>query len=193
MKQTVLAFIVLLFALARAEARETYAFDPNHSVISFTVHQYLGTTRGRFWKSTGKIEIDREHPENSSVSAVIEVASIDTGIKKRDDHLRSSEFFNAAQYPEISFKSKHVTQKDAESAEVMGDLTMHGVTRPVVLHVKLLTPVKEGESPQRTRWLITTEPLRRSDFNLVFAKTSETISGISQDVAVKLEIEAAKQ
>ncbi len=188
------AFAVTLLLFSRtADARETYVFDPNHSVVSFTVHQYLNTTKGRFWQTSGTIEIDPEHPENSSVVARIEVKSIDTGIKKRDEHLRTADFFDIAQYSAITFKSSHVTQRDPESAEVMGDLTMHGVTRPIVLHVKLLTPAKKGEAPQRTRWLITTEPLKRHDFNLEFGKTSETISGISQEVSVKLEIEATKQ
>jgi polyisoprenoid-binding protein YceI len=77
-----------------AWANETYKFDPFGSTIGFTVHQFLGTTHGKFTKFSGKIEIDREHPENSSVIAQIDVRSIDTRIKKRDDHLRSPEFFN---------------------------------------------------------------------------------------------------
>ncbi len=175
------------------QAGESYVFDPSHSVVSFSVHQFLNTTKGRFWQSSGTIELDREHPENSSVTARIEVKSIDTGIRKRDDHLRSAEFLNVAQFPDITFKSERVTQTDPVSAEVIGNLTMHGVTRPVVLHVKLLTPIKPGETPERTRWLITTGPLKRREFDLHFSKASETISGISQDVSVKLEIESVKR
>src|SRR5205809_1622130 len=77
-----------------ALANETYKFDQSHSTIGFSVHQFLGTTQGKFTKFDGKIEIDREHPENSSVTARIVVRSIDTGIVKRDNHLRSSEFFS---------------------------------------------------------------------------------------------------
>jgi len=72
-----------------AFAKESYRFDPSGSTIGFTVHQFLGTTRGKFTNFSGRIEVDRERPENSSVTAQIEVRTIDTRIKKRDDHLRS--------------------------------------------------------------------------------------------------------
>jgi polyisoprenoid-binding protein YceI len=175
-----------------AHARDTYTFDPAHSSISFTAHQFLGTTVGHFSQCSGTIEIDREHPEHSSVSARIQVKSIDTKIAKRDEHLLSEEFFDAQRYPEITFKTRSVRQTGPESGEIAGDLTMHGVTRSVVLHAKLLTPLKSSESTARIRWVITTEPLKRRDFNLMFSKTAETMSGISQDVGVKLEIEATK-
>src|SRR2546426_319154 len=89
-------------------ANETYKFDLSGSTIGFTVHQFLGTTHGKFTKFEGKIDIDREHPEKSSVVAKIDVASINTGIVKRDNHLRSPEFFNVAKFPEITFKSRIV-------------------------------------------------------------------------------------
>src|SRR5205085_6073529 len=82
-----------------ALANETYKFDQAHSTIGFSVHQFLGITHGKFTKFDGKIDINREHPENSSVSARIDVRSIDTEIQKRDNHLRSPEFFNVEKYP----------------------------------------------------------------------------------------------
>src|SRR5919198_3814208 len=100
----VIAACLVFAALSwTACAGETYKFDQAHSSIGFTVHQYLGTTHGKFTRFSGKIDIDRDHPENSSVVATIDVASIDTRIKKRDDHLRSPEFFNVEKYPEIIF------------------------------------------------------------------------------------------
>src|SRR5207245_9425922 len=93
-----------------AFANETYKFDHAHSTIGFSVHQFLGTTHGKFTKFDGKIDIDREHPENSSVTARIDVRSIDTGIVKRDNHLRSPEFFAVEKYPEITFKNRNVKQ-----------------------------------------------------------------------------------
>ncbi len=175
-----------------AHARDTYTFDPARSSITFTAHQFIGTTTGRFSKCSGIIELDREHPDRSSVTARIEVKSIDTKIRKRDDHLLSPEFFDAQRYPEIIFKSRAVTQTAPQAGDILGDLTMHGVTRGVVLHVRLETPIQSGDAPERIRWIITTEPLKRHDFNLMFSKTAETISGIGQDVGVKLEIEATK-
>lgn len=172
-----------------ALANETYTFDQARSTIGFSVHQFLGATRGKFTKFTGKIEIDREHPENSSVSARIDVRSIDTGIQKRDNHLRSAEFFNVEKYPEITFKSRSVKQTGAQAGDIMGDLTMHGVTKPITLHVKLLSSPNDSK---QTRWSVTTEPLKRREFNLMFAQAAEAMSGISQSVAVNIEIEATR-
>ena len=187
-----LAAVILIGAAltTTVTANDTYKFDQNGSKISFRVRQYLGGANGQFKKFSGTIDLDREHPEKSAVSAKIDVASIDTGIKKRDDHLRSEEFFNVAKYPEITFKSRGAKQNGPQSGDLTGDLTMHGVTKSVVLHVKLLTPVKADSAPKETKWEITTEPLRRKDFNLMFSKTSESVSGISQDVSIKIEVTA---
>jgi polyisoprenoid-binding protein YceI len=168
---------------------ETYKFDSSGSTIGFTVHQFLGTTRGKFTRFSGKIEIDRDHPENSSVIAQIEVSSIDTRIKKRDDHLRSPEFFNVEKFPQITFKSRSVKRTGPQTGDILGDLTMHGVTRPITLHVKLLTPINETS---RTRWTVTRDPITRRDFNLMFSPATETVSGISQTVAINIEIEAKR-
>src|SRR5215470_1967061 len=172
-----------------ASANETYKFDQSGSTIGFGVHQFLGTTRGKFTNFSGRIEVDREHPENSSVTAQINVRSIDTRIKKRDDHLRSAEFFNVEQFPHITFKSRSVKQTGPQSGDIPGDLTIHGVTKPITLHVKLLTPLNETG---RTRWSVTTEPITRRDFNLLFAPAAESVSGISQTVAINIEIEAKR-
>jgi len=172
-----------------ALANETYKFDPSGSTIGFAVHQFLGTTHGKFTKFSGKIEIDREHPENSSVTAQIDVRSIDTRIKKRDDHLRSPEFFNVEKFPQMTFKSRSVKRTGSESGDIVGDLTMHGVTKPITLRVKLLTPISDAS---RTRWSVTTDPIMRRDFNLMFAPASESISGISQSVAINIEIEVKR-
>ena len=150
-----------------ALANETYKVDPAHSKIGFSVHQFLGTTHGKFTKFDGKIDIDREHPENSSVAARIDARSIDTGIVKRDNHLRSPEFFAVEKYPEITFKSRSVKQAGPQAGDVLGDLTMHGVTKPITLHVKLISSPNDTK---QTRWEVTTDPIKRRDFNLMFSQ-----------------------
>lgn len=172
-----------------ASANEIYKFDPAGSTIGFAVHQFLGTTHGKFSRFEGRIDIDRERPENSSVTAKIDASSIDTGNRTRDNHLRSQEFFNVEKFPEIVFRSRHVKQTGPQSGEILGELTMHGIMRPVTLHVKLVTPINET---RRTRWTVTTEPLQRRDFNLLFAPGLEAISGISQMVAITIEVEARR-
>ena len=183
------AAVAVVSLSSAALANETYRFGPSGSTIGFSVHQFLGTTQGKFTKFTGKVDVDREHPENSSVTAQIDVRSIDTRIKKRDDHLRSAEFFDVGKYPQITFKSRSVKQTGLQSGDILGDLTIHGVTKPIALHVKLLTPLNETS---RTRWAITVDPITRRDFNLMFAPATETVSGISQTVPINIEIEAKR-
>ena len=182
--------VAIVGLCSAASANETYKFDRSGSTIGFTVHQYLGTTHGKFTRFDGRIDLDREHAEKSSVAARIDVRSIDTGIKKRDDHLRSPEFFNVAKFPEITFKSHSVKQTGQQSGDILGDLTMHGVTRPITLHVKLVSPV--SSDTKQTRWAVTTEPIKRREFNLMFGQSAEAISGIGQTVAINIEIEATR-
>jgi len=184
-----IALVVIAGFRPAASASETYKFDPSGSTIGFAVHQFLGTTHGKFMKFIGKIEIDRDHPENSSVTAQIDVRSIDTRIKKRDDHLRSADFFDVEKFPQMTFKSSSVKRTGPQSGDILGDLTMHGVTKPIALHVKLLTPISDTS---RTRWSVTTDPINRRDFNLMFLPATESISGIGQSVAINIEIEAKR-
>jgi len=187
--QKLFAAAVIIGVSSAASAKDSYKFDPSGSTIGFSVHQFLGTTHGKFTSFSGTIEVDREHPENSSVTAQIDVRSIDTRIKKRDDHLRSPEFFNVEKFPYMTFKSRSVKRTGPQSGDILGDLTMHGVTKLITLHVKLLTPASDTS---RTRWSVTTEPITRRDFNLVFAPATETVSGISQTVAINIEVEARR-
>lgn len=174
-------YAVILSATARAD--DSFRIDPSRSTIAFKVRHMLGTAKGKFTKFNGTIVVDREHPEQSSVSVTIDAASIDTGIAKRDEHLRG-ELFDVAKYPAITFKSRRVKQTGANTGEITGDLTMHGITRSVVLNVQLLAGA-EGN-----RWRVTTAPLKRSQFGLVFSNSAETVSMIADDVGVDIEIEA---
>ena len=185
--------VAIVFALATivstATANETYKIDSAHSSIGFHLSHMLGKVVGKFTKFEGKIDLDRDHPQQSSVTVRIQVASIDTGIHKRDEHLRSVEFFDAAKYPEIIFKSRSVKQTGAQSGDVLGDLTMHGATQPITLHVKLVTPLP-GE---HSRWEVTCDPIKRRDFGLMFSPSLEAISMIGQEVTPKIEIEAVRE
>jgi polyisoprenoid-binding protein YceI len=185
MRLTRLVLCVPVFICATAQASETFKIDPAKSAIAFKVRHMLGNARGKFSKFSGTIVVDRDHPEQSSVSVSIAAASIDTGIAQRDEHLRG-ELFDVAKYPEITFKSRRVKQTGANSGQIVGDLTMHGVTREITLNVQLV-------SSPGTRWRVTTAPLRRSEFGLLFSKSAEMMSGIADDVAVEIEIEAERE
>ena len=184
----IISFATVVWSCS-ALANEAYKFDQSGSTIGFTVRQFLGTTHGKFNKFSGKIEIDRDHPENSSVVAWIDIRSIDTRIEKRDNHLRSPEFFNVEKYPEVIFKSRSVKRTGPQSGDILGELTMHGVTKPVTLHVKLVSSPKDTN----TRWSVTIEPLNRKEFNLMFSPSAETMSGISQTVSLEMQIEARRE
>jgi polyisoprenoid-binding protein YceI len=180
--------LILFSAIAlcgTAHANETFGIDPARSTIAFKVRHLLGAAKGNFSKFSGTIVVDRDHPEQSSVTVKIDAASIDTGIAKRDEHLRS-ELFNVAKYPEMTFKSRRVKQTGANSGEIAGDLTMHGITRAITLNVQLLS------TAEPSRWRVTAAPLKRSEFGLVFSKSAETVSMIGDDVAVEIEIEATR-
>jgi polyisoprenoid-binding protein YceI len=173
-----------------ARANEIFKFDPAHSTITFKVRHMLGSAKGKFTKFSGTIEVDRDHPEKSSVVATIQATSIDTANAKRDEHLRTVDFFNVQQYPEITFKSRRVKQTGASTGEISGDLTMHGVTRPITLAVQLLGGPESAAQGQTTRWRVTTVPLKRSDFGI--GKDAGGAWTIGDDVAVEIEIEAAR-
>src|SRR5437868_1945813 len=184
-----LAVVVVIASPVRGD---NYKFDPARSKIAFQLRHLLGSARGEFHKFSGTINVDREHPERSTVTATIQVASIDTKIAKRDQHLRSPDFFDAAKFPEITFRNHAVKRTGPDSGDITGELTMHGVTRPITLHVKLASPVTSDPLPARTRWQVTTDPIHRKDFNLLFSGSTEAVSGIGQDVIPTIEIEAVR-
>jgi polyisoprenoid-binding protein YceI len=184
--------LCLVVVGSSAKASETFKFDQAHSTIAFTVRHMLGSAKGRFTKFTGTIEVDREHPEKSSVVATIQAASIDTANAKRDEHLRTADFFNVKQYPEITFKSRRVKQTGANTGEITGDFTMHGVTRAITLNVQFVGDPASAAKNSTTRWRVTTAPLKRSEFKLGWSKGVEIVAMIGDEVTVDIQIEATR-
>ena len=180
----------LVVGVSSGRASETFKFDQAHSMIAFKVRHMLGNAKGKFTKFSGTIEVDREHPEKSSVVATIQAASIDTANAKRDEHLRTADFFNVAKFPEIIFKSSGAKRTGANTGEITGDFTMHGVTRPIVLNVQLLGDPESAAKSPTTRWRVTTAPLKRSEFGI--GKDATGAGMIGDDVMVTIEIEAAR-
>ena len=191
MKSLRLLLCAAAIMIAVPAQADTFKIDSAHSTIAFKVRHMLGTAKGHFAKFKGAIEVDREHPEQSSVTVTIDAASINTGIAKRDNHLRA-ELFDVPRYPEITFKSRRVKQTGATSGEIAGDLSMHGVTRTITLEVQLLSNPDALAKNQASRWRATTAPLKRSQFGLVFSRNAETISMIADEVAVDIEIVAQR-
>lgn len=181
----------LLLALRSAPAVETYQIDPVHSSASFKIKHLVSRVTGRFTEFSGVIAGDPAQPEEAQVSVEINTASINTNDPKRDEHLRSAEFFDVAQFPHISFVSKKVNQTGEDSAFVIGDLTLRGVTKEVILQTKFLGRGKDAKGLLRTGWEARTT-LKRSDFGLTWSKAIEGTQVVGNDVEIELNIEAVE-
>lgn len=190
--KTTLLLLALLAAAPSIARGDIYQIDPDQSRIAFRVRHFLGEAKGRFHQFSGTIALDRARPERSSVNVTIAVRSIDTKIHKRDEHLLSADFFDAARFPEIIFRSRKAMPAGPDQGDITGELTMHGVTRPLTLQVKLLTPLSGDSIPARTRWLVNASPIKRKEFGLAFSKTAEALSGIGQEITPAIEIEAVR-
>ena len=173
-----------------ARADDTYQIDSVHSSINFKVRHFFSYVNGSFKKFEGTIRVDPDHPEKSSVTATIDTASIDTKNDKRDEDLRSANFFDVAKYPAITFKSKSVKQTGADSGDILGDLTMHGVTKEITLHVKFLGKGKGMGGKSISGWQVMPEPIKRTDYGLNWSKMVEGTAVVGDDVTVSIDIES---
>ena len=179
----------LLPALALA-APSTYKPDPAHSTVGFSVkHLVVTTVRGTFAKYDVTIAVDDADVTKSSVEATIDANSIDTREPKRDGHLKSPDFFDTAKYPTLTFKSTKV-EKAGAGLNVTGDLTLHGVTKPVVLAVTM-TPDIKGMGDVRRAFSATTK-INRKDFGLNWNKAVEAGPIVGDEVTIELELESVK-
>ena len=192
MRHLVFALVLLVPSLARAAVWE---LDPAHSSIGFGVrHMMISTVHGEFHTFSGKATGDPAHPTDATVEATIEAASIDTRNDKRDGHLKSPDFFDVEKFPTITFKSKKIEPGAAGHVKVTGDLTLHGVTKEVVLDVEGPTPVIKDPMGNTKAGAHATTKIDRKDFGLVWNKTMDG-GGLmlGDDVDVTIDVEAAKK
>ena len=177
---------LLAVATFPALAAEKYEIDPTHTQVQFT-YSHLGFSNitGRFDQVQGDFRFDVADPTQSSVSITIPVQSISTGVDKLDEHLLKADFFDATQFPTATFKSTGVTAAGEGKLAVAGDLTIHGVTRPVVLDV---TINKIGEHPMRKRpaaGFDARATLKRSDFGV-----GAYVPMVGDEVTLSITVEA---
>ena len=191
-KLITLTCLSALLTVHAAFAADTFVFDPVHSSIGFQIRHLFSNVPGKFDDFSGTIQFDEANPEQSSVEVSIKTASIDTGVKMRDDDLRSENFFAAAKFPSITFKSKSVKTTGKNTADVTGDLTMHGVTKEVVLKVELIGKGAGMKGSIVSGWDATTA-LKRSDFGLAWNKVIEGTQVVGDDVKIEMHIEADKK
>ncbi len=175
-----------LLSVAPALAADTYDLDPVHTSVLFSVHHFNAAwVYGRFDKVSGSFTVDGGAP--TAVSLTIDAASVDTNNKKRDDHLRSPDFFDAAKYPEITFSSTAVKPAGEGRYEVTGDLTLHGVTKPITFTV---TYTGEGADPWGGYRMgyEAAFTVKRSEFGM-----SGMLQGLSDDVRVIVAVEGIRK
>jgi polyisoprenoid-binding protein YceI len=186
------AILALASGLAgsAAAAPETLVIDRNHSDASFQVRHFVSNVRGRFTDFTGTIMADAAKPEASSVEFTLKTASIDTAQANRDKHLQSADFFDAEKFPEITFKSTSVKSSGKNKFDVSGNLTMHGVTKPITLPVTYMGSVGAGKDAKHG--FQTTATINRKDFGIVWNKAMDAGGYmLGDDVVVDINIEAA--
>ena len=188
-------FVVLLFGWRAIAGAETYRVDPAHTSVLFHVRHLFTSVTGRFERFDGTIDYDEKAPAKTRVSGTIDAASINTNVEKRDNHLRSADFFDVEKYPKITFESSGVTDSDASGhkGKMNGTLTMHGVSRPVVLDVSFLGKGKDPGGKERAGFHATTT-VNRKDFGLTWNKALE--SGgvlVGDDVTIDLDVEAVRE
>ncbi|HUL58117.1 MAG TPA: YceI family protein [Anaeromyxobacteraceae bacterium] len=171
-----------------------YDIDPAHTVSGFSVkHLVISTVRGEFGKTTGAVVLDDKDPSKDSVTATIDVTSINTRVEQRDTHLKSPDFFDSAKFPAITFKSSKVEKAGEGKYKVTGDLTIKGTTKPVVLDVT--GPTAEIKDPwgNARRGFAATTQINRKDFGLNWSKTIEAGPVVGDDVKIEIDGELVKQ
>ncbi len=169
-----------------------YAIDPQHSQVDFGIkHMGISTVHGRFAIKEGTVDLDPANVAGSSVMATIDVASVDTGEAQRDGHLRSPDFFDTAKFPTATFKSTKIN-KTGEGYDVVGDLALHGVTKPVTLHMEAPSKEQIAMDKKAHRGFTATTTLHRQDFGLVWNGTLKSGDNmLGDDVKMEFDIEAA--
>ncbi|HTL70664.1 MAG TPA: YceI family protein [Candidatus Eisenbacteria bacterium] len=183
----VLSSLLLSGGVARAAS---YDVDTDHTTVSFKIKHLFSYVQGTFKKFQGTVEYEPGKPETWSAQGTIDVASIDTNVPERDKHLKSADFFDAANNPTIEFKTTKITSVDAEHAVAEGTIKIHGVEKPVKLDVEIHGVGKDPWGNVRAGFTVT-GTLNRKDFGLTWNKALETGQLlVGDEVKLSLELEA---
>jgi len=191
LKNIIVSIVLLVFLVSMSFSAEKYVADKAHSNVGFEVkHLVFTTVPGKFQDYQVEFVFDQNDLSNSSINAVIKTASIDTDNEKRDNHLKSGDFFDAEQHPEITFESKKIMKSD-DGYVAKGTLTMRGVSQEIELPFKILGTMKDpwGNTKMGVESELT---INRQDFNLSWNKPLET-GGVLVSNAVKIKLELQLQ
>jgi polyisoprenoid-binding protein YceI len=190
-KQTLASIAAALLLGSVAYAADTYKIDPAHTSIGFSVrHLGINNVKGQFKEFAGAIVLD--DGKIAEASGTIQVQSVDTGVQKRDDHLRTADFFDAAKYPTITFKTKRIERTGGQIVMV-ADFTMRGVTKELRLPAKLAGPAKDPWGNQRIG-LEAKAKLNRKDYGINYHQVLETGAlAVGEEVELEINAEAIKE
>lgn len=172
-----------------------WEIDPSHTGVHFSIrHLMVANVRGEFGRVSGRIWLDQEDVTRSRIEASIDVASINTRDPQRDNHLRSADFFDVERYPTMEFRSTRITITGEEDLEVEGELTLHGVTRPVTLAVESPATALKDPFGNLKRGASATAKLNRKDFGLEWNMALET-GGVmvGDEVKISIDVELVRQ
>ena len=185
---SLVALVGLLLPLAASA--KPLKVDPAHTSVGFQIRHLFSNVAGRFDKFEGTIDLDPAAPEKTSIVGSIDAASIDTDNEKRDAHLRNEDFFHDEKYPKITFKSTKVTDFKDGKGKLHGDLTMHGVTKPVVLEGAFLGSGKGPQGDERYGFHAETT-INRKDFGIAWNKALDAGGFVlGEDVKISIDVEA---
>jgi polyisoprenoid-binding protein YceI len=195
MKRFISIVTLLCLTLPFSALASTWTLDPDHSAAQFKVrHLMISNVKGSFEKINGQLMLDDKDITKSRVDVTIDMASVNTNIKKRDDHLRGPDFFDTAKFPSMTFVSTKVEKDGADKLKVTGNLTIKGVTRPVVLHVDGLTPEIKDPWGNIRRGASATTAINRKDFGVNWHKKLDTgVVVVGDDIAIQLDVEFIKK
>lgn len=176
-----------------APAVTTWTIDAAHTSVEFAVrHLMITTVKGRFAEVDGTVKSDDTDPAKGEVDITINAASIDTREPQRDTHLRSADFFDVEKHPTLTFRSKRIENVKGEQFTLVGDLTMHGVTREVALDVTSEGRAKDPWGGERAGFTATTK-VKRSEFGLTWNQVLETGGlAVSDDIRISIDVELVK-
>lgn len=194
MRYVISAITALLLAIPAMGAASVWKIDADHSNVGFKVrHMMVTNVQGHFAKYDGTVDIDDKDITKSKIQVVIDTASIDTNVVKRDEHLRSADFFDVTRYPTMTFVSKKIVKDGKERLRAHGDLTLHGVTREVVLDIEGPTAAYKDPWGNIKRGATASTKINRKDFGLLW---NAAIEGggviVGDDVNIILEIQLVK-
>jgi polyisoprenoid-binding protein YceI len=187
MKKLLFALTALSLATFSRAETESYKIDPVHSSVGFTLRHLVSKFSSSFTQVNGVVNYDAAAPEKSSVEATIEIASINTANEKRDNHIKSPDFFDSTKFPTATFKSKSWKKTGENTFDVTGDLTIKDVTKEVVLKTELVGSGPGMGGATLTGWSATTT-IKKSDFGL--AGPAMLGKALGDEVTVNISIEA---